>query len=309
MPEVTVFGSYIMDLTCKSPHIPVVGETVFSGPFVMGPGGKGFNQAVAAKMAGLDVAFVTQIGKDLFNSFVKDAYDRFGLSREYLFESDEEATGVALITVEQDTGRNAIAVAVGACEAITREDVRGAAAAFEGCKVFLTQFESNLEATHEAMQCAHGNGAKILLNPAPYREFDREILKLVDVIMPNEIECGHMTGLDCSNDDGVRRAGRQLAEDIETVIVTLGDRGVFCPQLSDDIIPAYEVDTIDTTGAGDAFAGILAAYLARGYDLAEAIALAQVGAALSTCKFGTSPSMPTQAEIEKAAASGLKRRA
>ena len=118
-----------------------------------------------------------------------------------------------------------------------------------------------------------------------------------------------MTGTDCSTNDGVRRAGKKLAEHVETVIVTLGDRGVFCPQFGDDIVPAYVVDTIDTTGAGDAFAGVLAAYLARGYGLAEAVDLAQVGAALSTCKFGTSPSMPTQAEIEKAAASGLERRA
>lgn len=301
MSKVTVFGSYVMDLTCQAPHIPSPGETVLAGPFVMGPGGKGFNQAVASKMAGTETTFITKIGRDFYGAYVKESFDRFGLSKDWLFESAKDSTAVALIVVEQGTGQNAIAVAPGACESLTVADVRNAKHAFEGSNVLLTQFESNLDATAEAVALAHRLGAKVLLNPAPYREFDKSLLERVDVIMPNETECAQMTGLDTNDDGQLRKAAAMLSKDVETVIVTLGDRGVYCPQISDDIIPALAVETIDTTGAGDAFAGIFAAYLAKGCELEECVHFARVGAALSTCKFGTSPSMPLLSEIEKAA--------
>ncbi len=303
MSKVTVFGSYVMDLTCQAPHIPSPGETVLSGPFVMGPGGKGFNQAVASKRAGAQTAFISKIGQDLFGPYAKGAFDRFGLSKDYLFESEQDATAVALIVVETGTGQNAIAVAPGACDSLTVEDVQNSKHAFEGSSVFLTQFESNLDATAEAIALAHRSGAKVLLNPAPYREFDRSLLQRVDIILPNETECAQMTGLDTDDERQLRKAAALLAKDVDTVIVTLGDRGVYCPRISDDIIPAFAVETIDTTGAGDAFAGIFAAYLANGYELEKCIHFARVGAALSTCKFGTSPSMPTQSAIEDATAS------
>ena len=303
MSKVTVLGSYIMDLTCHAPHIPAVNETVLSGPFVMGPGGKGFNQAVAALLSGLDVAFITKIGKDLYNPFVHDAFKRFGLARDYLFETGEAATGVALIVVEKATGTNAIAVAPGACEALTPGDVESARGAFDGASVFLTQLESNLDATLAAIKRAHGIGATVILNPAPYRPVSDDFLEHVDILVPNEIECAYMTGVEVSDSASARDAAHKLSESASTVIITLGGRGVFCPQITDAIIPAMKVDTIDTTGAGDAFAGIFAAYLAKGCSVAEAVRFAMAGAALSTTKFGTSPSMPTQSQIEDAASS------
>ncbi len=303
MSKVTVFGSYIMDLTCKAPHIPAVNETVLSGPFVMGPGGKGFNQAVAAQLAGVDVAFVTKIGTDLFNSFVHDSFDRFELTKEYLFETGEAATGAALIVVENETGKNAIAVAPGACELLTIQDVETASSAFDGATVFLTQLESNIEATHSAIERAHELGASVVLNPAPYQPVTDEFLEHVDILVPNEVECAYMTGIEIVDDGSARTAAEILSKSASTVIITLGDRGVFCPQISDAIIPAMNVDTIDTTGAGDAFAGIFAAYHAQGRELGEAVRFAMAGAALSTTKFGTSPSMPTKAQIEEAAIS------
>jgi ribokinase len=299
--KVTVFGSYIMDLTCMAPHIPVVNETVLSGPFVIGPGGKGFNQAVAALMCGVDVSFVTKIGTDLFNTFVHEAFDRFGLAEDYLFETSEAATGAALIVVENETGNNAIAVAPGACELLTLDDVEGASGAFDGATVFLTQLESNIEATHRAIERAHEVGASVILNPAPYQPVTDEFLEHVDILLPNEVECAYMTGIEVVDDGSARAAAEELSKSASTVIITLGDRGVFCPQISDEVIPAMNVDTIDTTGAGDAFAGIFAAYLAQGSDIEEAVRLAMAGAALSTTKFGTSPSMPTKAQIEEAA--------
>lgn len=303
MAKLTVLGSYIMDLTCQVPHIPAVNETVLSGPFVMGPGGKGFNQAVAALLSGLEVAFITKIGKDLFNPFVHNAFQRFGLARDYLFETDEAATGAALIAVEKGTGRNAIAVAPGACEALTVADVDSASSAFGRASVFLTQLESNLEATLAGIRKAHTIGATVILNPAPYQPVSDTFLEHVDILVPNEVECAYMTGVEVNDDVSAREAARKLSGLASTVIITLGGRGVFCPQISDTIIPAMRVNTVDTTGAGDAFAGIFAAYLARGCGISEAVRFAIAGAALSTTKFGTSPSMPTRSEIEDSASS------
>lgn len=298
MNKLTVFGSYVMDLTTFSPHIPVVGETVFAGPFKMGPGGKGFNQAVAARRAGSDVRFMTKIGKDLFAPFVKDAFDRFDISKEYLLESNDEGTGTALIIVDKNNGNNAIAVAPGACNELTVEDVRMHKEIFASCDVFLTQFESNLEATYEAIKLANSSGATVLLNPAPVKEFDQDILKYVDVIMPNEIEASQITQISLDGLDSISIIAAKLAETSDTVIITLGEKGVFCPSVSEDLIPAFRVKTVDTTGAGDAFAGIFSSYLARGESLERCIRYARAGAAISTTRIGTSPSMPSRAEIE-----------
>lgn len=298
MNKVTVFGSYVMDLTTLSPHIPVVGETVFSGPFKMGPGGKGFNQAVAARKAGSDVKFMTKIGKDLFAPFVKNAFDRFGITKEYLLESDTAGTGVALIIVDENNGNNAIAVAPEACNELTIDDVKRNRDIFTSSDVFLTQFEANLAATYEAIKLARDSGARVLLNPAPVKEFDHSILKYVDVIMPNEIEASLMTGIPLDGMDSIEEIASELKKSVDTVLITLGGKGVYCPSVNGGLVPACKVKTIDTTGAGDAFAGVFAAYLSRGEGLERAIDYARAGAAISTTRFGTSPSMPEREEIE-----------
>jgi len=298
MNKLTVFGSYVMDLTTFSPHIPVVGETVFAGPFKMGPGGKGFNQAVAARKAGANVRFMTKIGKDLFGPFVKDAFERFDISRDFLMESDDAATGTALIIVDKNNGNNAIAVAPGACNELTVEDVRSHIEIFTSCDVFLTQFESNLDATYEAIKLAKSSGALVLLNPAPVKEFDHGVLKYVDMIIPNEIEASLITGISLDGLDSIADIATKLRESTEEVIITLGEKGVYCPSVAEHIMPAYRVKTIDTTGAGDAFAGVFASYLSRGEKLERCINFARAGAAISTTRIGTSPSMPTKEEIE-----------
>jgi len=137
-----------------------------------------------------------------------------------------------------------------------------------------------------------------LLNPAPVKEFDHAILKYVDVIMPNEIEASLMTDIPLDGLDSIKDIARELGKHVETVVLTLGGKGVYCPSVSDDLIPACKVATIDTTGAGDAFAGIFASYMSRGISIAGAIDYARVGAAISTTRFGTSPSMPEKEEIE-----------
>ena len=186
---------------------------------------------------------------------------------------------------------------------LSPEDVERTRPAFDGAKAILTQFEADLEATEAAMRLAAEVGATVILNPAPYREVHAGFFNTADILMPNEVECSYMTGIDLVDDASARAAAERLSDLAGTVIVTLGDRGVFCPEVGDEIISALAVDAIDTTGAGDTFAGIFAAYLARGLALTEGLEYALASMALSTTQFGISPSMPDRTEIETASSS------
>lgn len=295
--RVSVLGSFVVDLAVFSSHIPNPGETVFSESFKMGPGGKGFNQAVAAKRSGADVLFITKIGQDLFSILAEQAFEKYDLCKKYLLKSKTYGTGVALIIVNETNGNNAISVVPNACVDITLEDVEKNSEIFEKCDVFVAQFESNLQATYRAIELAKRSGAVTVLNPAPVREFDYEILKYVDILIPNEIEAC-LLAESFSNCNKVSKIAAKLEKFVDTVIITLGEKGVFCSKISHEIIPAIRVNTVDTTGAGDAFVGIFASYLSRNYSLRECVNFAIAGAALSTTRYGTSPSMPSQKEIE-----------
>jgi len=273
MSRVAVFGSYVMDLTCFAPRIPKIGETVFSDRFKMGPGGKGFNQAVAAQKSGANTLFMTKIGKDLFNSFVKESFKRFGLSTKYLLESDMFGTGVALITVDITSGHNSISVVPNACEHITIDEVeKYAYEMLQNSDLLLTQLESNLEATYKFIEIAHSMGKTVVLNAAPFRPIGENVLKNVDIIILNEIEASQMTGIDISNFDieSIKKASKKLENLVSTVIFTLGEKGSYCTKVfTNNLIPSVKVKSIDTTGAGDAFVGIFCNYFADGYSLNE----------------------------------------
>ncbi|MEJ5229377.1 MAG: ribokinase [Pseudothermotoga sp.] len=298
MNRVTVFGSFVVDLTAFSPYIPQVGETVFADLFKYGPGGKGFNQAVAAKKSGADVMFMTKIGDDMFSSVALDAFEKFGLDKSYLLRSSSRGTGVALITVDRD-GKNAITVVPSACTDITTEEVWAHRKIFQECDVLITQFEASLDATFEALKIAKSAGVITILNPAPVRDFDKKLLEYIDIIIPNEIEASQLTGISLDGTNAFFKMASRLEALVDTVIITLGEKGVFCSKVSEQIIPAIKVNTIDSTGAGDAFVGIFASYYSRKAELASAIDYARVGAAISTTRVGTSPSMPTRDEIEQ----------
>lgn len=170
---------------------------------------------------------------------------------------------------------------------------------FKSCDVFIAQFEANLSATFEAMKIAKTAGAITILNPAPVRDFDKGLLKYVDIIIPNEVEASQLTGISLDGVNDLFKIASKLEMLVDTVIITLGEKGVFCSKISRNIIPVVRVNTIDSTGAGDAFVGIFASYLSRGVSLKDAIDYARVGAAISTTRIGTSPSMPTKNEIEE----------
>lgn len=299
MGSVTVFGSFIVDLAFRGDRLPVPGETVF-GEFTMGPGGKGSNQAVAAKLAGANVNFITMTGKDIFADIALKFYKKIGMNTKYVHNTKESHTGVASIAVEKKGGQNQIMVARGAGDKITKAVFERSLRAFSNAKVFLTQFECNFDTTALAITLAKQRfGAQTILNPAPAMKFDREILSCVDIIVPNETEASLITGISLLEKNFHKKAADRLSKSVKTIIITLGNKGVYCPSLSKDIIPAFKVEAVDTTGAGDAFCGALAAALAEYQPLDKAIRFAQAAAAISVTRHGTAPAMPKRCEIEK----------
>lgn len=298
MGNVTVFGSFIVDLAFRGERLPIPGETVFS-EFTMGPGGKGSNQAVAAKLSGADVNLITMIGEDAFTDVALKFYREIGMNTEYVYQTKKSHTGVASIAVEKRGGQNQIMVAKGAGDEITKEILLKSKNAFLNANVFLTQFECNFDTTTAAIILAKSHGAKVILNPAPAIDFDHAILSFVDVIVPNETEASLITGVALSEKDFHKKAAANLSGSVSTVIITLGDKGIYCPSVSEDILPAFKVTAVDTTGAGDAFCGALATALAENQSLEKAIRFAQAGAAISVTRHGTAPAMPKREEIEE----------
>lgn len=301
MGNITVMGSFIVDFAFLGEQLPEPGQTLLS-KFTMGPGGKGSNQLVAAKLAGADVKFITALGNDMLAKVATDFYKKIGMSKEdlFIYWARDSHTGVASIAVEITGGQNQIMVAPGACEKITPGIVHGVKD-FLRSKIFLTQFECNLEATQAAIIWANDMGAKVILNPAPApnKNFDMaRVLPCVDTIVPNETEASFITGVPLEEPEFHKKAAAKLSEKVDTVIITLGSQGVYCPSVSENILPSFQVEAVDTTGAGDAFCGCLAAALSEDKSLADAIRFAQAGAAISVTRHGTAPAMPRREEIE-----------
>ena len=300
-PRVTVMGSFVVDLMARAPHLPQTGETVRGDGFLIGPGGKGSNQGVAAHKSGARVDMITKIGRDNFGQIALESFQGEGMDTSYVMQDDELATGAALIMVDENTGDNKILVALGACSCITKADIESAREVIEGNPVFLTQLETNLVAVDTALGIAAGNGVRIILNPAPACEVPDELLALVDILTPNETEASIISGVTVSTPEDAEKAARVLmGKGTKSVVITMGSQGVFAITGEEArFIPSVEVAAIDATGAGDAFSGALATAIAEGKGFFEAVEFANVAAALSVTKIGTAPAMPTRDEIDR----------
>lgn len=298
--NIVVVGSYVVDLMSRTPHMPQPGETVLGGPFKMGPGGKGGNQAVAAARQGAKVTMVTKLGEDELG---KSAYANFvneGINAEYITFDPVEATGAALITVDNH-GENMIVVALGACGKLTDTDVSSAEDQVKQADVMLVQLETSMQAVEKAIELAEKHARPIILNPAPYQPVADELLAKVTYITPNETEASQLTGIMVNDIHSAEQAARALYQKgIKTVLITLGKSGclIYTGEGNAQVIPGYKVEAIDTTGAGDAFNGGFAYALSIGHTIEEAVKYANAVAALSVTKVGTSPAMPTREEVE-----------
>lgn len=299
--KVTVFGSFVVDLMARAPRLPVPGETVLGSFFKQGAGGKGFNQGIAAHKAGGDVTMITKLGRDSLAAVATDAMDGVGLSKDHLFYSETEPTGVALISVDENTSQNEIIIVPGACATISDEDIASVAERIKESAYLLLQLEVNQDANEKVAAMAKAAGVKVIVNTAPYSPVTDEFLSGCYLVTPNEVEAEELTGICVSDLESADKAAKVFKDKgVQNVVITLGSRGVYVNEDGkSEIVPAYKVKAIDTTGAGDAFNGGLLTALSEGKTIGEAARFANALAAISVQRIGTTPSMPTRAEIDK----------
>lgn len=299
--KVTVFGSFVVDLMARAPRLPVPGETVLGSFFKQGAGGKGFNQGIAAHKSGGDVTMITKLGRDSLAAVATDAMDSVGLSKDRLFYSETEPTGAALISVDENTSQNEIIIVPGACATISDEDIASVAERIRESAYLLLQLEVNQDANEKVAAMAKAAGVKVIVNTAPYSPVTDEFLSGCYLVTPNEVEAEELTGICVSNLESADKAAKVFKDKgVQNVVITLGSRGVYVNEDGkSEIVPAYKVNAIDTTGAGDAFNGGLLTALSEGKTIGEAARFANALAAISVQRIGTTPSMPTRAEIDK----------
>ncbi len=297
---VVILGVFVADTAYRAARAPRMGETILGSDFKLGPGGKGSNQAVAAGRLGADVTFVTRLGRDPFADMAKSTWKDAGV-KAAVIETPESYTGAAYIFVEETTGNNAIIVCPGAASLISVADIDANAALIRSASVFVTQLEQPIDAALRALEIARTAGVTTILNPAPAAKLPDRIYKLCDYLTPNETETEELTGIKVESVDDARRAAERLIEmGVGTAIITLGEKGALLHsrQQSEHIAAFRAGDVVETTGAGDAFNGGLAAGLARGISPLEAVRFACAVAGISVTRPGTAPSMPTLQEVE-----------
>lgn len=299
-PRILVVGSSNTDLMVRVPRIPAPGETVLGGEFVSAAGGKGANQAISAARAGAEVTLVARVGDDAFGQMALEGFRKDGIAVDYVVTDHQHRSGVALILVGP-AGQNLIAVAPGANSRLSAADVQRASEAFRTAHMVLVQLEVPVAAVQRAVELATLHRVPVLLNPAPVQTLPGELLGHVSILTPNAREAAALTGIEVSNPESAARAAARLRQrGVSTVIVTLGEQGAYveAPRLHVHV-PAFRVEPLDTTAAGDVFNGVLAVALAEGKPLLEAVRFASAAAAISVTRWGAQPSVPTRAEIEQ----------
>ena len=299
--RVLVVGSANVDFTVAAARLPGVGETVSGGTLLVNHGGKGANQAVAARRLGAEVRFIACVGDDASGRDIRTALQAEGVGTDGVMATAEAATGTALIVVDGQ-GRNQIVVAPGANWRLSVEQVRARADDFAWAQVVMCQLETPLDTLAWTLEEARRRTLVTMLNPAPVREgISDDVWRLVDYLTPNEGEAERLTGVAVRDADSAAAAGRALrARGVGNVIVTLGAQGSLACTARDDIrVPAFAVTAVDTTAAGDAFNGALGAELGGREPLQDALRFASAAAALACTRRGAQPSLPTRAEVER----------
>ena len=298
-PRIAVIGSANTDLTTFTDVFPRPGETLFGKNFAMGFGGKGANQAVAARLCGAEVSMVAKVGGDLFGRATLDNFASFGIDTTHVQLVDDAPTGVAPIFVGPD-GQNRIIVVKGANDRLTPADVDAAAADLADVDAIILQFEIPLATVYHGIRFARAHNIRCIVNPAPAVPAELAALTGADLFIPNETEAEQITGLPVHSEADARAcAAVLLAQGFPRVVITLGARGsLLADAAGHTVVSAFAVDSIDTSGAGDAFIGSLAVFLAEGLAEQEALSRANLYAALSTTRIGTQKSFARRADFE-----------
>ena len=300
MGIVSVVGSFVYDLVAKAPRRPKTGETLIGESFGMFLGGKGANQAIASSRSGASVHMIGRLGNDLFGNQFLEKFSNEGISTDFVVIDDVNGTGVGMPLIDA-TGDNSIVLIPQANMALSVDDVNNAFEPIASSDVLILQLEVPIDASQRAAEIAKENNTMVLLNPAPAREIPDSFLRLVDVLIPNEIETEILSGMKTTTNDQAIEAARALtSKGISTVILTLGHRGALL--LTDEIekrVPGFAIEAVDTTAAGDAFCGALATSLAQGSTIEDAVWIANAAGALAVTKLGAEPSLPKKADLDQ----------
>ena len=292
--KVVVIGSSNTDMTIKAERLPKPGETILGGIFVMGPGGKGANQAVAARRLGADVSFICKVGHDIFGDNAIEGYRKEGIDTSRILRSDK-ASGTALILVDAKA-ENCIAVAPGANGDLTPEDIDSVADVIRSAGYLILQLEIPVESVLRAARIAHEAGVYVILNPAPACPLPRELFSYVSLITPNQTESALLTGIEDNLDAAVDKL---LEMGVKDVVVTLGSKGSMVVSGGErTFVPSQKVNAVDTTAAGDTFCGALCVALSEGSSLVQAAGFATKASALTVQKMGAQDSIPYRSDIK-----------
>lgn len=296
--SIVVIGSSNTDMVIKTAHLPAPGETILGGTFYMNPGGKGANQAVAAARLGGHVTFVCKTGNDIFGQQAVELFQQEGIKTGYVFTDTENASGVALITVD-NKGENCIAVASGANATLSIEDVQQAEEEIKNATIVLAQLEIPVETVKYVASLAAKYNIPFVLNPAPACTLPHDLFENINIITPNETEAEMLTGIKITDrNSAVESAKMLLKKGVQNVIITLGSQGaLLITNKTELFVDAPVVNAVDTTAAGDVFNGALCVALAEGMMIEEAVAFACKAASVSVTRLGAQASAPYREEI------------
>lgn len=303
MPKVgsiCILGVFVADTAYRAQRQPRIGETILGKSFVLGPGGKGSNQSVAAARAGGDVTFLSRLGTDDFAELALKTWKDAGVKPE-IIRDPKSYTGAAYIFIEDATGDNAIIISPGAAANISTADIDVWAQTIQNAALFITQLEQPISAARKGLELARKAGVTTILNPAPAAPLDDALLALCDYVTPNETETSELTGMAVNSVETARKAGDALlARGVGAALITLGAHGALLHTANmSEHVPAFNAGlVVETTGAGDAFNGGFAAALAEGRSPIDAVRFGSATAGISVTRPGTAPSMPSRAEIE-----------
>lgn len=298
-PKIIVIGSCNTDMVVKANRLPVPGETILGGTFYMNPGGKGANQAITAARLGANVIFISKVGYDLFGLQAMEIYKSEKINTDYVFTDQTKPSGVALISVDS-FGENCIIVASGANQSLSPEDIDKAKDRILEADIVLMQLEIPLQTVEYAASLAYDYGKKVILNPAPVSALSNNFLKKVYAVLPNRIETEMLSGIKVVDENSAYKAAKAISsKGIENVVITLGKEGAFVKERDSFVMtPATEVETIDTTGAGDVFCGAVSVYLSEGHSLIESVRFANAAAAIAVTRMGAQSAIPYRSEVK-----------